>query len=76
MVTSTTATYSVGRFLYKYSAIAKKWSVLELKREIPAASGFVQAGGDDKTVIPDGDVIHVYDPKTGDWTHIDTKDDK
>ena len=28
------------------------------------------------TMIQDGDLIHLYDEKTGEWTHLDTKDDK
>jgi hypothetical protein len=29
-----------------------------------------------KMIIADGDVIHMYDVKTGEWTEIDTKDEK
>ncbi len=75
-VTLNTVSYRVGRFLYRYSAIAKKWSVLELKRESSAPNQDEQAFGNGKMIIPEGDVIHVYDPKTGEWTDIDTKDDK
>ena len=24
-------------------------------------------------VVPDGDLIHIYDARTGEWTHIDTR---
>jgi RNA polymerase sigma factor (sigma-70 family) len=70
-------TYQLGRFLYVFSAQAKKWSVLELKREM-GRRGFHPMNGlqNGKMMIPEGDLIHLYDPKTGEWTHIDTKDDK
>ena len=73
-----TVTYRVGRFVYKYSTIAKNWSVLELKREsaVSTQAGLSPPTPDGMVVIPDGDIIHVYDPKVGDWTHIDTNDEK
>ena len=27
-------------------------------------------------MIPEDDLIHIHDAKTGEWTHIDTKDDE
>jgi hypothetical protein len=72
----------IGRFYYTYSVEADKWAALELKRPIvwdqPGGNG---RGGsprpkDGKIIIPEADVIHTYDVKTGEWTHIDTKDDK
>jgi hypothetical protein len=83
VISSSTAIYRIGRFLYIYSAVAGKWSVLELKREDPALQDLGQGGGrmenlgaSGKLMVTDGDVIHIYDVKTGDWTHIDTKDEK
>ena len=32
--------------------------------------------GDSKTAIAEGDMLYIYDPRTGDWTHINTKDDQ
>ena len=82
-VTPTTAAYTVGRFVYIYSIQAKKWSVLELKRPDLVLQGFgggvpalPNPDGNGKMVLTDGDLIHIYDAKTGEWTHIDTKDDK
>jgi len=76
-----TVSYQAGRFLYLYNRAARKWGVLELKKALPAdgqGGGLVQLnsfqGG--KLVVPEGDVIHIYDEETGEWTHIDTKDDK
>ena len=82
LVMSTTVTYRVGRFLYIYSAIAKKWSVLELKRADSGMQGFggglfsPTVDGNGRMMIPEGDLIHLYDAKTGEWTQIDAKDDK
>jgi RNA polymerase sigma factor (sigma-70 family) len=83
IVSMNTVSYRSGRFLYIYSAIARKWSVLELKREDAGMQGlngpsflpsYPDASG--KMIIADGDVIHMYDVKTGEWTEIDTKDEK
>ncbi len=82
-VSPSTASYLVGRFVYTYSALAKKWTILELKAAAsatprpeggpPGLPGVDVAG---KMVLPEGDIIHIYDARTGDWTHIDTKDEK
>ncbi len=73
-----TAYYQLGRFLYVFSAQAKKWGVLELKHDPGRGQvGFTAGGGEEgKMMIPEGDLIHLYDAKTGEWTHIDTRDDQ
>jgi hypothetical protein len=83
IVSMNTISYRLGRFLYSYSGIAKKWAVLELKREDAVLQGLDVGGGGllsldptGKLIVPEGDMIHIYDPSTGDWTHIDTKDEK
>jgi hypothetical protein len=70
-------TCMVGRFFYVYSVPANKWAILELK------AAFVRNGygrdfrpKDGKIVIPEENVIHFFDVKTAEWTHIDTKDEK
>ena len=68
-----TVSYRVGRFLYTYNVTAKKWSTLEANRDITAPNFEF---GNDLSMIQDGDLIHLYDEKTGEWTHINTKDDK
>ena len=82
-VSPTTAAYRVGRFVYIYSVLAKKWSILESKGEAVAdpRSGGVPPGlpsvdGSGKMILPEGELIHIYDAKTGEWTHLDTKDEK
>ena len=74
-------TYSLGRFLYMFSVPATKWSVLELKRDPGKARNLFPFPGtstspDGKMMIPEGDLIHIYSPQTGEWTHIDIKDEK
>jgi RNA polymerase sigma factor (sigma-70 family) len=71
LVMSTTVTYRIDRFLYIYSAIAKKWSVLEYR----GMNSNIHMDGNGRMILPDGNLIHIYDAKTGEWTQIDTKDD-
>ena len=77
LMTGSIAQYQIGRFLYLYSQPAKKWSVLELKRGAPAPGvlGGNSRLADGRIMVPDGDLIHIYDPRTGEWAHIDTKDE-
>ena len=80
-MTPTTAAYRVGRFIYIYNTLAKKWAVLELKRADSGMQGGgvfspPQLDGNGKMMIPEDDLIHIYDAKTGEWTQIDTKDEK
>ena len=82
-LTPTTAAYHVGRFLYIYSALARKWTTLELKGKDSGLQGvgggmpvMPTVDGNGKMILTDGDLIHLYDARTGEWTHIDTKDDK
>ena len=67
------AAYWAGRFVYAFSIAAKKWDVLELKGRARSMDIHRE---DRKLVIPVGDLIHVFRADTGEWTHIDTKDDK
>ena len=74
LVSGESVTYPRGKFIYTFSFEARKWSVLELKADGPRAGTFPGGGG--KTIVPDGDQIHIYNAKTGEWTHLDTKDEK
>jgi hypothetical protein len=83
-----TARYVAGRFLYVYSVQAKKWSFLErpqapsnpLERSmllgLTNPQGMGSPIGNGEITIADAEIVHIYDPKTGDWTHISTKDDQ
>ncbi len=77
VVGNSTVRYQVGRFLYLFSTHTKKWAVLELKRD-PGRNGLSVLIGDQngKMTIPEGNILHIYNAKTGEWTHIDTNDDK
>lgn len=72
-------TYRIGRFFYVFSVQAKKWGILELNRDPGPEFQYLPRMGKSQTgkwMVPEGDLIHIYDPKTGEWTHIDTKEEK
>ena len=81
-----TVVYEADRFIGVYNQARKKWSTLELKanHQRPFLRGNVSnpmnpnlsQWHDGKLVIPEGDLIHIYDAETAEWTHLDTKDDK
>ena len=71
--------YPIGRFFYVFSIQARTWSVLELKSDPgldPDVLREMKAPRAGKMIIPEGDLIHLFDTTTGEWTHINTKDDK
>ena len=80
-----TVTFEAGRFLGIYSQAARKSSVLtlnanrqhefegEMLRSVNPRFTNFQNG---KLIIADGDLIHIYDPKTGEWVEINTLDDQ
>ncbi len=72
------AAYQAGRFVYAFSRAARKWGILELKGPArPTVMGQQMLGQQLRgLVIPDGDLIHVFKSDTGEWIHLDTKDDK
>ena len=70
--------YTVGRFVYAFSLQANRWGVLELKRPVDEGSSLPAGAniGENGMTIPEGNAIHFFNPKTGDWTHIDIQDNK
>ncbi len=79
LVESDEVTYRIGRFFYVFSVQAKKWGILELNRDPGPEFQYLPRMGKSQTgkwMVPEGDLIHIYDPKTGEWTHIDTKEEK
>ncbi len=72
--------YVVGRYLYLFSAQAKKWGILKLKEAPEADSplrgerGFANGLANGKWIIAEGDIVHIYSAQTGEWTHFDTKE--
>ncbi len=69
--------YYLGRNLYFFNDLHKRWSTLTLKQPIrkntSSAPGERHEGS--KTMIPEGDTMHIYDSQTGEWTHINLKDE-
>ncbi len=63
------AAYSQGRFIYAFSAEAKRWSILELPEGAEAGPG---VGPDFIGVEYDGHV-HEFSGKTGEWKHTDLR---
>ena len=80
-----TVCYEAGRFVCVYNQPARKWSVLTLKPNDPHRDFEAQAVGgpmfirrfpDGKLYVPDGNLIHLYNAKTAEWTEINTLDDQ
>ena len=65
----------VGRRVYLFGANAKRWGVVELKQP-PTDATIGTPGSAECVVIPDGDLIHTFNFKTGQLTHASLKDDK
>jgi len=67
----------IAKTLYIYSSFSKTWSALDLKRNLPGRPDFSGSSPDGagRITIPDGDTIHIYDSRAGEWTHIDTRDE-
>ncbi len=69
--------YGVGRSIYALSSQADHWGVLDLKQPLsPDKSQIKVIMTADSIIVPEDDMIHVFSPKTGEWTHMNTKDDK
>ncbi len=69
--------YLVGRYLYVFSPEANRWGVLEMKQEATGqALPKDLINTEDGMILPEGDVLHAYNTHTGEWTHINIKEDK
>jgi len=81
-----TVCYEAGRFICIYNQPAKKWSVLTLKASDPerrfnanlirSVDQRFSQFNDGKLLVPEGDLIHIYDVETAEWTQINTNEDK
>jgi RNA polymerase sigma factor (sigma-70 family) len=69
IVGATMAAYPIGRRVYSFSALAKRWDVLELP---PGAVATVTLGSD-AIVSPHGSHLYVFSSKTGTWEDIDMR---
>jgi hypothetical protein len=65
------AAVTVGRFVYAFSAPARRWGVLELAE---GAKPF-PAVGTNHIKVEDGTRLHVFSARTGRWSGLDTKGD-
>jgi len=63
------AAYGIGRRIYAFSPVAKRWDVLELPEGAVAKPAI---GNDAITCEHDGH-LHVFSVKTGKWEDIDTR---
>ncbi len=69
--------YSVGRSIYALGSQTTRWGVLDLKQPLsPDKFQMKVMMTADSIIVPEDDMIHVFSPKTGEWTHMNTKDDK
>jgi hypothetical protein len=64
--------YWVDGSIYLYHPTLCKWTSLDLT--VPVWSP-MRIDGELATLI-DGHLVHIYDARTGEWKHINTKDDK
>ena len=63
------AAYCIGRRIYAFSAVAKRWDVLEL----PEGAVAEPAVGDDAIICEHNGHLYVFSVKTGKWEDIDTR---
>jgi len=69
--------YGVGRSIYALGSQTHRWGVLDLKQPLsPDKLQLKVMMTNDSIIVPEDDMIHVFNPKTGDWTHLNTKEDK
>jgi hypothetical protein len=69
IVSGNMAAYRIGRRVYAFSTLAKRWDVLELP---PGAVATVTVGSD-AIVSPHGSHLYVFSSNTGTWEDIDMR---
>jgi RNA polymerase sigma factor (sigma-70 family) len=69
IVSQSIAAYSIGRRVYAFSALARRWDVLELPAGVVAQSVI----GNDAIICDHDDHLYVFRAKTGKWEDIDTR---
>jgi hypothetical protein len=69
IVGATMAAYPIGRRAYAFSALAKRWDVLEL----PVGTVANVSVGPDAITCPHSSHLYVFSAKTGTWEDIDTR---
>jgi RNA polymerase sigma factor (sigma-70 family) len=69
IVSQTMAAYPIGRRIYAFSPVAKRWDVLEL----PEGAAAVPAIGNDAITCEHNGHLYVFSVKSGKWEDIDTR---
>lgn len=69
IVGATMAAYPIGRRVYAFSAVARRWDTLEL----PADAVARPTVGPDAIICPHSLHLYVFSAKTGTWEDIDTR---
>jgi hypothetical protein len=71
IVSQNLAVYGIGRRVYAFSSLARRWDVLELPEGVVAQPVL----GNDAIICEHGDHLYVFSAKTGKWEDIDTRAD-
>ena len=69
IINQSTAAYGIGRRIYAFSPVAKRWGVLEL----PEGAVAKPALGTDAITCEHNGHLYVFSVKTGKWEDIDTR---
>jgi hypothetical protein len=69
VISQSMAAYGVGRRIYAFSSVAKRWGVLEL----PEGTVAVPLIGNDAITCEHNGHLYVFSVKTGKWEDIDTR---
>jgi hypothetical protein len=69
IVSQSMAAYGIGRRIYAFSPVAKRWDILELS-EGAVASPMI---GNDAIICEHNGHLYVFSVKTGKWEDIDTR---
>jgi RNA polymerase sigma factor (sigma-70 family) len=69
VVSQSMAAYGIGRRIYAFSSVAKRWDVLELPEGVVAEPAL----GNDAITCEHSGHLYVFSVKTGKWKDIDTR---
>jgi RNA polymerase sigma factor (sigma-70 family) len=69
IVSQSMAAYGIGRRIYAFSPVAKRWGVLELPEGVVAKPAI----GNDAIICEHNGHLYVFSVKTGKWEDIDTR---
>jgi RNA polymerase sigma factor (sigma-70 family) len=69
IVSQSMAAYGIGRRIYAFSPVAKRWDILELPEGVVASPAI----GNDAITCDHSGHLYVFSVKTGKWEDIDTR---